>query len=144
MATDPDRDGLAARVVAAMYARDAASQAFGMSIREVCAARVCVSMTVRADMTQAVGTCHGGVIFSLADSAFAFACNRFNERTVAAGCGIEFLHPARVGDVLTAEAVEQAAMGRSGIYDVRVSNQNEETIALFRGKSRRISGSTIE
>lgn len=144
MEGDLDRDALAARVVAAMYAQDAASQAFGMSVREASANRVRVSMTVRADMTQAVGTCHGGVIFSLADSAFAFACNRFNEKTVAAGCSIEFLRPAFNGDVLTAEAVEQAAMGRSGIYDVRIANQKAEVIALFRGKSRRISGVIIE
>lgn len=136
--------GLAASVVAAMFDRDAASQAFGMVVEEANDDRVVVSMTVRPDMTQAVGTCHGGVIFTLADSAFAFACNRGNKTTVAAGCSIEFLGPGHEGDRLKATAIEVATAGRSGIYDIRVTNQNNDCIAVFRGKSRQIGGSIIE
>lgn len=136
-------DQLAAAVVAAMAARDAASRALGMTVLEANAARVRVRMAVRADMVQAVGSCHGGVIAALADSAFAFACNRGNQITVAAGFTIEFLQPAYAGDVLVAEATEQAQAGRSGVYDVRVSKQDGTTVALFRGKCRRVGGAIV-
>ena len=126
---------LAEAVGTAMYAQDRASQAMGMRIEHMAAGCSRVSMTVRADMLNGVGTCHGGFIFTLADSAFAFACNSHNELTVAAGCSIEFLLPGKEGDVLAAEAAEQTRSGRTGIYDVVVRNQRDETVAVFRGKS---------
>lgn len=135
-----DADELAASVVATMFEHDAASQAFGMVVTQADAELVRVSMRVRPDMVQAIGTCHGGVIFALADSAFAFACNRCNETAVAAGCSIEYLRAAQEGDQLTAEAIEVARQGRSGVYDIRITNQHGQTVALFRGKSRQIGG----
>ena len=88
-------------------------------------------------------TCHGGFIFTLADSTFAFACNSHNHNAVAAACSIEFLKPAHLGDVLDAEGVEQVLSGRHGIYDIKVSNQRGETVALFRGKSAQITGTVV-
>jgi acyl-CoA thioesterase len=90
------------------------------------------------------GTCHGGYIFTLADSAFAYACNSYNLTTVAAGCTIDYLAPGREGDVLTAIAQERSASGRTGVYDIEVINQRGEKIALFRGKSYRIKGHVID
>jgi acyl-CoA thioesterase len=88
-------------------------------------------------------SCHGGFIFALADSAFAFACNSHNHNTVAAGCSIDYIAPGREGDVLCAEAVEQALVGKTGVYDIKVSNQDGRTIALFRGKSHRVAGHVV-
>ena len=101
-------------------------------------------MTVRADMLNGHAICHGGFIFTLADSAFAYACNSYNLNTVASGCAIDFLAPAREGDVLTAVAQERSASGRTGVYDIEVTNQRGEKIALFRGKSYRIKGHVID
>src|SRR5258707_9025026 len=98
----------------------------------------------RADMMNGHATCQGSFIFSLADSAFAFACNSHNLVTVAAGCAIEFLAPAREGDVLMATGRERALAGRSGVYDIDVTNQHGATVALFRGKSARIKGHVID
>jgi acyl-CoA thioesterase len=134
---------LAERVAKAMFADDRASQAMGMRIVRVGPGTAELTMTVRGDMVNGHATCHGGVIFSLADSAFAFACNGGNERTVASGCSIEFVAPAREGDVLTAIAVERSASGRTGVYDIDVINQRGEKIAFFRGKSYRIKGPVI-
>lgn len=134
---------LAQAVGAAMYARDPASQGLGMTLDAIAPGQASMSMTVRADMLNGHQTCHGGYIFALADSAFAFACNSRNQVTVGAGCTIDYLSPGRLGDVLTASAVEQALSGKTGIYDVTVSNQDGRTIALFRGKSHRISGEVI-
>jgi acyl-CoA thioesterase len=91
-----------------------------------------------------VPICHGGLVFTLADSTFAFACNSYNANTVAQGCAVEFLAPAREGDVLTAVGRERSRAGRTGVYDIEVRNQRGETIALFRGKSYRIKGHVIE
>jgi len=102
-----------------------------------------LSMAVRPEFLNGHRTCHGGLIFTLADSAFAFACNSHNHNTVAAGCSVEFLRPAHGGDVLTAEATEQVLSGRHGVYDVRVSNQTGEVVAMFRGKSAQIRGHVI-
>ena len=135
---------LAERVAAAMYARDTASKALGMTIVEVNAGHAELTMPVRADMLNGHAICHGGFIFTLADSAFAFACNSYNFNTVASGCGIDFVAPAREGDVLTARARERALAGRTGVYDVEVANQRGETVALFRGKSYRIKGHLVE
>ena len=135
---------LAERVAAAMYERDTASKALGMTIVQVTAGHAELTMPVRADMLNGHAICHGGFIFTLADSAFAFACNSYNFNTVASGCGIDFVAPAREGDVLTARARERALAGRTGIYDVEVANQRGETVALFRGKSYRIKGHLLE
>jgi|SRR5579862_5088642 len=137
-------DSLAKRVANVMYARDRATQAMGMRIRTVSAGHAELTMTVRGDMLNGHATCHGGVIFMLADSAFAFACNSYNLTTVAAGCSIEFLAPAREGDTLIAVAQERSAIGRTGVYDIDVRNQEGALIAVFRGKSHRVKGSVID
>jgi acyl-CoA thioesterase len=103
-----------------------------------------VAMTVRADMLNGHAICHGGFIFTLADSAFAYACNSYNLNTVASGCAIDFLAPAREGDVLIAVGQERSASGRTGVYDIEVRNERGDKIALFRGKSYRIKGHVIE
>ena len=131
---------IAERAAETMLASDHASKALGMILVSVRPGYAQLRMTVRADMLNGHATCHGGFIFTLADSAFAFACNSYNLRTVAAGCVIDFLFPAYEGDELTAEAVEQALAGRGGVYDVSVVNQKGEQIALFRGRSRQIGG----
>jgi acyl-CoA thioesterase len=124
----------AAAVAAAMFERDRASQALGMALEEVRPGYARLSMTVRADMLNGHGTCHGGLVFALADSAFAFACNSRGVRTVAAGCSVEFLAPAHEGDELVAEAQERALQGRTGVYDVDVRRAGE-LVATFRGRS---------
>jgi acyl-CoA thioesterase len=139
-----DAQALAQRCADAMYARDRASQALGMHLVSVGPGEATLRMAVRDDMLNGHATCHGGFIFSLADSAFAFACNSHNLVTVAAGCTIEFLAPARAGDVLTANGRERALAGRSGIYDIDVKNQHGTTIAVFRGKSARIKGHVLD
>ena len=123
-----------------MFERDPASQALGMLLDEIRPGYARMTMTVRADMLNGHATCHGGYIFMLADSAFAFACNSHNLSTVGAGCTIDYLAPGRAGDVLVAEATEQALQGKTGVYDVTVKTADGRTIALFRGKSHRISG----
>jgi acyl-CoA thioesterase len=126
-----------------MFARDRASQAMGMALAEIRPGYARMTMTVRDDMLNGHQTCHGGYIFALADSAFAFACNSHNLNTVGAGCSIDYLAPGRLHDVLTAVAVEQALAGKSGIYDIKVSNQDGRTVALFRGKSHRVQGEVV-
>ena len=123
-----------------MFERDPASQALGMVLDDIRPGYARMTMTVRADMLNGHATCHGGYIFMLADSAFAFACNSHNLSTVGAGCTIDYLAPGRAGDVLVAEATEQALQGKTGVYDVTVKTADGRTIALFRGKSHRISG----
>jgi len=142
--TEAQAQALAQRVADGMYARDRASQALGMRIVDVGPGRARLAMTVRADMLNGHAICHGGFIFTLADSAFAFACNSYNLTTVASGCAIDFLAPAHEGDTLTATAVEQSAIGRTGVYDIDVTNQRGERIALFRGKSYRIKGQVVD
>jgi acyl-CoA thioesterase len=142
--TPQEAQALAERVADGMYSRDRASQAMGMKIARVGPGHAELTMTVRADMLNGHAICHGGFIFSLADSAFAFACNSYNLSTVASGCSIDFVAPAREGDVLTAIARERNASGRTGVYDIEVKNQRGEAIALFRGKSYRIKGHVVE
>jgi acyl-CoA thioesterase len=135
---------LAARVGEAMFAVDAASKDFlQMELLACEPGRAVMRMKVRAPMLNGHQICHGGLIFTLADSTFAFACNSHNKVTVAAGCSIEFLKPARLDDVLTCEGVEQVLQGRHGIYDMKVSNQRGEVVAMFRGKSASIQGTVI-
>ena len=135
---------LAEAAAASMLSRDSATQALGIKMVDVGPGHARMSMTVRGDMLNGHQTCHGGFIFALADSAFAFACNSYNLNTVGAGCTIDYLAPGREGDVLTADAVEQALAGKSGVYDVKVSNQEGRAIALFRGKSIRVAGEVIQ
>ena len=130
----------AERSAAAMWAGDAASQALGMTLAAIGPGTATLTMPVRADMLNGHGICHGGVIFTLADSAFAFACNSYNQRTVAQTNQITYVTPARDDDTLTAKAQEISRQGRSGTYDVTVSNAAGETIALFRGQCRTIPG----
>jgi acyl-CoA thioesterase len=142
--TTADARTLAERVADSMYERDTATQALGIRIAHVGPGYADLAMTVRADMLNGHEICHGGFIFTLADSAFAYACNSYNLNTVASGCAIEFTAPARAGDVLAARAHERQLAGRTGVYDVEVANQRGETVALFRGKSYRIKGHLIE
>jgi acyl-CoA thioesterase len=127
-----------------MYERDPASQALGMLLAEIRPGYARMTMPVRRDMLNGHQTCHGGYIFMLADSAFAFACNSHNHNTVGAGCTIDYLAPGREGDLLSAEATEQALAGKTGVYDIKVVNQEGRTIALFRGKSHRVAGMVAE
>ena len=133
-----------AAVAAHMFAADRASRGLGMRIASVGPGQATLTMTVRDDMLNGHEICHGGFIFTLADSAFAYACNSYNLSTVASGCSIDFVAPAREGDVLTARAAERSAAGRTGVYDIDVVNQRGETVALFRGKSYRIKGHVVD
>ncbi|KFC67766.1 hydroxyphenylacetyl-CoA thioesterase PaaI [Massilia sp. LC238] len=139
-----DPQALAELAGKTMYERDPASQALGMLLDEIRPGYARMSMRVRGDMLNGHATCHGGYIFMLADSAFAFACNSHNFNTVGAGCSIDYLAPGREGDLLVAEAVEQALQGKTGVYDIKVTNQDGRTVALFRGKSHRVSGMVAE
>lgn len=134
---------LAESVARTMWARDNATQALGMELISVAPGRATLAMAVRADMLNGHQTCHGGLIFTLADSAFAYACNSHNHPTVASACHIDFLAPARAGEVLEAEAVEQSAAGRLGVYDITVRARGGKTVALFRGKSYRLHGEVV-
>jgi acyl-CoA thioesterase len=134
---------LAERVAQGMLAQDAMSRALGISILEVRPGYARLKMTVRPDMANSHSICHGGAIFTLADSAFAFACNSYNCSTVASGCSIDFITPARIGDELIAEATERALPGRLGLYDVVVTDQSGHPIAFFRGRSYRVTGETV-
>jgi acyl-CoA thioesterase len=119
-----------------MWLADAASRALGMDLVETDVGCAVVRMTVRDDMVNGHGTCHGGLVATLADSAFAVACNSHGVVTVAAGFDVTLLRPAHLGDVLTATAVERVRDGRSGICDVTVRNQDDTVVAEFRGRSR--------
>jgi acyl-CoA thioesterase len=135
---------LAQAVGEAMFAADAASrETMGMELLECKPGYARMSMRVRERHLNGHKICHGGFIFTLADSTFAFACNSHNKVAVAAGCSIEFLKPGQLGDVLTCEGVEQTLSGRHGVYDMKVSNQQGEVIALFRGKSAQIAGTVV-
>ena len=134
---------LAERSAAVLYDRDRASQMLGICITAVRPGFAQLTMTVREDMVNGHGVCHGGLIFTLADSAFAFACNSHNEATVAAAGAIDFLAPARAGDELTAEAHETWRTRRNGLYEIVVFNRKGERIALFRGRSYRIEGAVL-
>mgnify|MGYP003625907940 CR=1 FL=1 len=142
MSLDPQQ--LARASADAMWAQDNASKAMGMEILEMGPGLARITMTVRGDMVNGHDICHGGFIFTLADSAFAFACNSHNLNAVAAGARIEFLAPARLGDQLTAVAKQISQGSRTGVYDSLVTNQNGKTVALFRGNSARIGGALVD
>jgi acyl-CoA thioesterase len=139
-----DAQQLAAAAAAAMWAGDRASREMGMQIESVAPGRAVLSMAVREDMVNGHGLCHGGYVFALADSAFAFACNSENHSTVAAGARVEFLAPGRLGDRLTARAEQLHQGKRTGLYDVTVCNQDGRTLAVFRGNAHRIGGALVD
>jgi acyl-CoA thioesterase len=126
-----------------MWAADAASQALGMRLDEVGLGRCVMSMTVTEAMLNGHKTCHGGFMFLLADSCFAFACNSHGQNAVAFHCSVTFIKPPRLGDRLVATATERQREGRSGIYDVTVARQGGEVVAEFRGHSRTIAGEWV-
>ncbi len=138
-----DAQALAEAAAAALWERDHAAHALGMQVAQVGPGRAVLQMMVRPDMANGHGICHGGMIFTLADTAFAYACNSGNQVTVASACQIDFIAPARAGERLQADAVERTAAGRTGVYDVAVTGDGGKTIALFRGKSHRIGGPVI-
>ena len=142
MSSDAER--VSALVGEAMYGRDRASQSLGMVLDETRPGYARVRMAVRGDMLNGHGTCHGGIVFALADSAFAFACNSHGVVTVAAGCSIEFIAPAREGDVLVAVAEERVREGRNGVYDVDVTRSSGELLASFRGRSASTRGRVLD
>ncbi len=133
----------ARRAADAMWAGDRASQSLGMRIVDVSPGRAVLEMAVREDMVNGHAIGHGGLTFSLADSAFAFACNSYNRSTVAQQCEIRFTAPTRLGEVLTAEAVERSREGRDGVYDVTVRN-GDAVVAVFVGRSKEIRGTLFE
>lgn len=138
-----DPQAVATFCAEAMWADDHASRALGMTIERVGPGAAELSMTVTREMTNGHGTAHGGFIFALADSAFAFACNSRGPRAVAAQCHVAYLRPGRAGDRLLATAVEVAREGRSSIYDVHVRCAGE-VVAEFRGHARQIGGSWLD
>ena len=134
---------LAEQVAQALYAKDKASQALGIRIVEIRPGHARLAMLVRGDMVNGHRICHGGMVFTLADSAFAFACNSYNESTVAAAASIDFLAASYEGDELTAVATELWRTRRNGIYEITVTNQKGARIAFFRGRSYRIDGHVV-
>ena len=139
----PTPQQVAERVRDGMFANDRASKLLGMRIVEVGPGRATLSMTVRDDMLNGHEICHGGFITTLADSAFAFACNSRNELTVASGLTVDFLAPAHRGDVLSADALEVSLAGRTGVYDIVVTNRAGARVALVRGRSARLGDRTV-
>ena len=123
-----------------MFANDRAAKSLGMEVVEVSPGNAAVAMTVRAHMLNGHDICHGGLIATLADTAFAYACNSYNELTVASGFSIDLMAPGREGDVLTARSFEVSKAGRTGVYDCDITNQRNERIAVFRGRSYTIKG----
>jgi acyl-CoA thioesterase len=142
-AQDPAAQKLASRCAEVMWAGDSASRSLGMTILEVGPGRAVLQMPVRSDMVNGHGIGHGGLTFTLADSAFAFACNSYNRRTVAQRCEVTFLAPTRLGDVLTAEALERSREGRDGVYDVTV-RVGDSVVASFVGHSKEIRGALFD
>lgn len=127
----------------AMWQDDHASQAMGMQVLAIGPGSATVCMTVRRDMLNGHDICHGGLMTMLADTAFAFACNAYNEVTVAAGFDVNLISSARQGDVLTAVCVELSKSGRTGVYDVSVRNQRDEAVVAFRGRSYTVKGKPV-
>ncbi|MEH0164964.1 hydroxyphenylacetyl-CoA thioesterase PaaI [Roseateles microcysteis] len=134
---------IAERVRDAMFANDRASKGLGMEILAISPGGATLTMTVREDMLNGLDICHGGFITTLADSAFAFACNAYNEMTVASGFDVSIVAPGKLGDRLTAVAEEVQLSGRTGVYDITVRNQRDELVALFRGRSYRLKGKPV-
>ena len=132
----------AREVVRSLYDADLASQSLGIEIIDVAPGRVRIAMTVRPDMVNGYGMCHGGIVFAFADSAFAFACNSHGDPMVAAGASIEFLAPTPRGERVIATAAEVSRSARHGIYDVAVADASGTVLAQFRGRCSRLRGAT--
>ena len=141
--TNHEAMNLASDCAQTLFKRDAASQAMGMRLLSAGPGCARVGMSVRADMIQGHRTCHGGYLFTLADTAFAIACNSYNDATVALGCNIHYVAPAILGDTLTADCIEQSRSGRTGNYAVRIENQLGHLIALFHGQSYNVRGTVL-
>jgi acyl-CoA thioesterase len=139
----PDPQALAQAVAAHMIARDPATRLLGMELLAIAPGHARLSMKVTANMLNSQGVCHGGMLFALADSAFAYSCNSRNQATVASACNIDFLRPVQEGDQIIATASERSLGGRTGVYDIVLTNQREETVALFRGKSYRLKAHVV-
>lgn len=142
--TDMSGDELARACADAMYKRDRTAQSLGITIVEVGEGYALMKMTVGPDMVNGHGVGHGGFIFTLADTAFAYACNSRNQSSLAQSCSIDFIQPTREGEELTAMAEQRSQMGRTGLYDITVNRQNGDVIAHFRGRSYTIQGKVIE
>ncbi|HLR29948.1 MAG TPA: hydroxyphenylacetyl-CoA thioesterase PaaI [Paenalcaligenes sp.] len=142
LSLDPQQ--LAEQCAQTMWKDDEATQKLGMEIISVNPGKAVLTMRITRDMVNGHNTCHGGYLFTLADSCFAFACNTYNQRTVAQHCNITFVAPAFTDDFLTATGKEVSRQGRSGIYDVEITNQNGAPVAYFRGLSRTIKGALLE
>ncbi len=134
---------IAERVRDAMFANDRAAKALGMVIEAVGPGTATLSMPVREDMLNGHDIAHGGLITTLADTAFAYGCNSHNEVTVASGFTVDLLAPGRLGDVLTASCSEVSKAGRTGVYDIEVRNQRDERVAVFRGRSYTMRGKPV-
>lgn len=139
----PTPQQVAERVCEDMFSKDRATRSLGIEVMAIAPGRSVLQMTVREDMLNGHDTCHGGLITTLADSAFAFACNSYNEITVAASFGIDLIAPGREGDVLTATCTEVSKAGRTGVYDAEVVNQRNERVAVFRGRSYTMRGKPV-
>jgi len=140
---EQDAHAIAEAVKLGMFMDDAASRGLGMHIDAIGPGHARISMTVRPDMLNGFKICHGGFITTLADSAFAFACNSYNEVTVASGIVVDFLAPAHEGDRLTAECHELARTGRTGVYDIKVTDQNGRAVMVMRGRSHTMTGKKV-
>lgn len=138
-----NKDQIAKASAEKMWAEDEASRGLGMQIAAIAPGEAQLTMTVTDRMVNGHKICHGGYIFLLADSAFAFACNTYNQRTVAQHCAVTFLKPGKLGDRLEARAIERSRTGRSGIYDITVRREDGTVIAEFRGHSRTIDGEIV-
>lgn len=141
--SDMTAQELAEASAKAMWNEDSASQQLGMTIDHIAPGQATLSMIVTDAMSNGQGNAHGGYIFTLADSAFAFACNSYNQVTVGQHCSISYLIPGRIGERLTAAATEVTRRGRSGMYDIRITNPAGETVAEFRGHSRTVKGTHL-
>jgi acyl-CoA thioesterase len=139
-----DPQALAEAVGRELYARDRNAQSVGIQLDEIRPGFSRMHLKIRPEMANSHDICHGGVIFTLADTAFAYACNSYNHNTVASGCSIDFVAPAHVGEILTAVAEERARSGRTGLYDIEVRNGHDQTVAYFRGKSYRVKGEVVQ
>ena len=141
--SQPSPQRIAEAVRDAMFANDHASRGLGMAIEAVGPGYARIAMTVRPDMLNGFKICHGGFITTLADSAFAFACNSYNEVTVASGIVVDFLAPAHEGERLVAECHEVARTGRTGVYDIKVTNQEGKAVVVMRGRSHTMKGKQV-
>lgn len=139
-----DADILARRIAEHLRESEGTAAVWGIKVEEARVGFTRLSMVLRQDMTNGYGTAHGGMIFALADTAFAYACNSRNNATVAAGASIIYLAPAQVGDTLIAEAREEAHAGRSGAYTVSVTTFEGKVVANFQGQSRTVGGAILE